>query len=68
MGVMGTKQCTKRRCVEGIGRPFDAINSAPDEAIATVRASDDTQTIVALGAAQEAFRTWWNTFIKERLA
>ncbi len=68
MRVMATNQYINGRCVEGEGRPFDVVNPAIDEVIATVRAADEAQTIDALEAAQTAFKTWSKTSINERLA
>jgi len=53
--------------VEGKGRPFDVVNPATEEVIASIHAADEAQTIMALEAAQSAFKTWSKTSISERI-
>lgn len=52
---------------EGKGKPFDVDNPATEEVIATIAAADEAQTIMALEAAQESFKTWSKTSINERI-
>lgn len=56
------------RRVKGRGKPFEVINPATDEVIASVNAADEVQTIEALEAAQAAFKAWSQNTVSERLA
>ncbi len=64
---MAANQYINGKCVEGNGQPFEVVNPATDEVIATVPAADESQTNNALGAAHRAFETWSRTSIAERL-
>ena len=54
--------------VDGLGKPFDVINPATDEVIASVGSADSAQTEKALSAAQRAFETWSKTSVGERIS
>jgi succinate-semialdehyde dehydrogenase/glutarate-semialdehyde dehydrogenase len=62
------KQYINGTCTEGRGKPFDVVNPATEEVIATISAADEAQTIAALESAQLAFKGWSKTSINERLA
>ncbi len=64
---MGFNQYINGRSIEGRGRPFEVANPATDEVIATLGAADEAQTIEALQAAQDAFKTWSRTPLRERV-
>ncbi len=61
------RQYINGTCVDGEGIPFDVVNPATEEVIATVNAANEAQTIKALEAAQLAFKTWSKTSLNERI-
>ena len=65
---MVTSQYIDGQMVAGAGEPFDVVNPATDEVVATLRAAAAAQATLALDAAQRAFRTWSRTSLNERIA
>ena len=61
------KQYINGTCVDGNGKPFDVVNPATEEVIATGKAADRAQSIMAVKAAQTAFKSWSRTSINERV-
>lgn len=62
-----TKMYINGKCVEGKGELMDVICPATGEVIETIRTASAEQADEALAAAQEAFKTWSHTSLKERI-
>lgn len=62
------KQYINGKLVEGKGRKMEVYNPATDEVVGTVGCANAEQTMQALEAANEAFKTWSVTPVNERAA
>ncbi len=62
------KQYINGKLVDGLGKKMDVYDPATDKVVGTVGCATAAQTMEALHAANEAFKTWSVTPVNERAA